>query len=92
MSTKGGAAARGKTAKGKRGPAGSADEALMSKMGETIQVELAPHRLVGRHSVRVFVTSSRSPHIALHRLSLRAGSHVWTARVDLHMGQHVLSN
>ena len=39
LSTKGGsAAARGKTSKGKRGPAGSADEALMSKMGETIQV------------------------------------------------------
>ena len=39
--TKGGsAAARGKTSKGKRGPAGSADEALMSKMGETIQVGL----------------------------------------------------
>ena len=36
--TGGTAAARGKTSKGKRGPAGSADEALMSKMGETIQV------------------------------------------------------
>ncbi len=39
LGSKGGsAAARGKTSKGKRGPAGSADEALMSKMGETIQV------------------------------------------------------
>ena len=31
------AAARGKMSKGKRGAAGSADEALMAKMGETIQ-------------------------------------------------------
>ena len=37
----GGAAARGKMSKGKRGPAGSADEALMSKMGETIQVSFS---------------------------------------------------